>query len=31
VLIADDYIKKPIEIKELKTRIDNVLKKSKKK
>ncbi len=30
-LIADDYIKKPIEIKELKTRIDNVLKKSKKK
>ena len=31
VLIADDYIKKPIEIKELKTRIDNVLKKAKKK
>jgi CheY-like chemotaxis protein len=30
-LIADDYIKKPIEIKELKTRIDNVLKKAKKK
>ncbi len=30
VLIAEDYIKKPIEIKELKTRIDNVLKKSKK-
>jgi CheY-like chemotaxis protein len=29
-LIADDYIKKPIEIKELKTRIDNVLKKIKK-
>ncbi len=25
--IADDYIKKPIDIKELKTRIDNVLKK----
>ena len=31
VLIAEDYIKKPIEIKELKTRIDNVLKKTKKK
>ena len=31
VLIAEDYIKKPIEIKELKTRIDNVLKKAKKK
>ncbi len=31
VLIAEDYIKKPIEIKELKIRIDNVLKKSKKK
>jgi two-component system, OmpR family, alkaline phosphatase synthesis response regulator PhoP len=30
-LIAEDYIKKPIEIKELKTRIDNVLKKAKKK
>lgn len=30
VLIADDYIKKPIEIKELKTRIDNVLKQEKK-
>jgi CheY-like chemotaxis protein len=30
-LIADDYIKKPIEIKELKTRIDNVLKKAQKK
>ena len=30
-LIAEDYIKKPIEIKELKARIDNVLKKSKKK
>jgi len=30
-LIAEDYIKKPIEIKELKTRIDNVLKKTKKK
>jgi len=29
-MIADDYIEKPIEIKELKTRIDNVLKKSKK-
>jgi CheY-like chemotaxis protein len=29
-LIAEDYIKKPIEIKELKTRIDNVLQKSKK-
>jgi CheY-like chemotaxis protein len=31
VLIAEDYIKKPIEIKELKTRIDNVLKRVKKK
>jgi CheY-like chemotaxis protein len=31
ILIAEDYIKKPIEIKELKTRIDNVLKKAKKK
>ncbi|HVQ01385.1 MAG TPA: response regulator [Candidatus Thermoplasmatota archaeon] len=30
-LIADDYIKKPIEIKELRARIDNVLKKTKKK
>ena len=30
-LIAEDYIKKPIEIKELKTRIDNVLKRIKKK
>jgi len=30
-LIAEDYIKKPIEIKELKTRIDNVLKRTKKK
>ena len=30
-LIAEDYIKKPIEIKELKTRIDNVLKTLKKK
>jgi len=30
-LIAEDYIKKPIEIKELKTRIDNVLKKAKRK
>jgi CheY-like chemotaxis protein len=30
-LIAEDYIKKPIEIKELKVRIDNVLKKVKKK
>jgi CheY-like chemotaxis protein len=30
-LIADDYIKKPIEIKELKARIDTVLTKSKKK
>jgi len=30
-LIAEDYIKKPIEIKELKVRIDNVLKKAKKK
>ncbi len=30
-LIADDYIKKPIEIRELKARIDNVLKKIKKK
>jgi CheY-like chemotaxis protein len=29
-MLADDYIEKPIEIKELKTRIDNVLKKSKK-
>ncbi len=29
-LIAEDYIKKPIEIKELKARIDNVLKKAKK-
>jgi len=29
-LIAEDYIKKPIEIKELKTRIDNVLRKTKK-
>ena len=29
-LIAEDYIKKPIEIKELKARIDNVLKKKKK-
>ena len=28
-LIADDYIEKPIEIKELKARIDNVLNKSK--
>ncbi len=28
VLIAEDYIKKPIEIKELKTRIDNVLKRT---
>jgi len=27
-MIADDYIEKPIDIKELKTRIDNVLKKS---
>ena len=27
-LIAEDYIKKPIEIKELKTRIDNVLKRT---
>ncbi len=27
-LIAEDYIKKPIEIKELKTRIDNVLKRA---
>jgi DNA-binding response OmpR family regulator len=25
--IADDYIKKPIDVKELKTRIDNVLRK----
>ena len=25
--IADDYVKKPIDVKELKTRIDNVLKK----
>jgi CheY-like chemotaxis protein len=31
VLIAEDYIKKPIEIKELKIRIDNVLKRPKKK
>ena len=31
MLIAEDYIKKPIEIKELKIRIDNVLKKTKKK
>jgi CheY-like chemotaxis protein len=31
VLIAEDYIKKPIEIKELKTRIDNILKRAKKK
>ncbi len=31
VLIAEDYIKKPIEIKELKTRIDNVLKRANKK
>jgi CheY-like chemotaxis protein len=30
-LIAEDYIKKPIEIKELKTRMDNVLKRTKKK
>ncbi len=30
-LIAEDYIKKPVEIKELKTRIDNVLNKEKKK
>ena len=30
-MIADDYIEKPIEIEELKTRIDNVLNKSKKK
>jgi CheY-like chemotaxis protein len=30
-LIAEDYIKKPIEIKELKTRIDNVLKRKMKK
>ncbi len=29
-LIAEDYIKKPIEVKELKARIDNVLKKKKK-
>ena len=29
-LIAEDYIEKPVDIKELKTRIDNVLKKSKK-
>jgi CheY-like chemotaxis protein len=31
LLIAEDYIKKPIEIKELKIRIDNVLKRVKKK
>ena len=31
VLIAEDYIKKPIEIKELKTRIDNVFKTKRKK
>jgi CheY-like chemotaxis protein len=30
-MIADDYIEKPIEIKELKNRIDNVLNKVKKK
>lgn len=30
-LIAEDFIKKPIEVKELKTRIDNVLNKIKKK
>jgi CheY-like chemotaxis protein len=30
-LIAEDYIKKPIEIKELKLRIDNVLKRAEKK
>jgi len=30
-MIAEDYIEKPIEIKELKTRIDNVLNKFKKK
>ncbi len=30
-LIAEDYIKKPIEIKELKTRIDNVFKRAEKK
>lgn len=29
-LIADDYIEKPIDINELKTRIDNVLRKSRK-
>ena len=29
-MIADDYIEKPIEIEELKDRIDNVLKKTKK-
>lgn len=29
-LIADDYIEKPVDIKELKTRIDNVLKRGKK-
>ena len=29
-MIADDYIEKPIDIKDLKIRIDNVLKKSKK-
>ena len=28
-LIADDYIEKPVDIKELKTRIDNVLKRLK--
>jgi len=30
-LIAEDYIKKPVEIKELMTRVDNVLTKAKKK
>jgi DNA-binding response OmpR family regulator len=30
-MIADDYIEKPIDINELKTRIDNVLNKVKKK